>query len=755
MWYDKPASRWLEALPVGNGRLGAMIFGDISREKVILDEKTVWAGYPSDNNKQSHSQLDSLRRLIFSGQVEKAKQLTQQHFTGKPCGFGTHLRAGTLWIDTGHSTCDPGSYKRKLDLNTAIVSTEYSIHGTRYFREAFASYIDQVIVMHFRSENSAGINLTLALESENENIASIADHDILTLTGKCREDGVDFAISLKAISKGGTITASDGKLNVRNADTVTVLADSNTSFTAKDFLEICNKNLINASKMNFEQLRTNHLSDYQPLYDRVELSLGDDTSKENVPTDQRLKALQQGDMDNALIAEFFQYGRYLLISSSRPGTWPAHLQGIWNDNIAANMPWTCDYHLDINTQMNYWPAEVCNLSVCHEPLFDFVESLREPGRVTARSYYDCPGWVAHVFTNLWGYTAPGYEERWGLHVTGGLWIALHLADHYDFTGDQEFLKTRAYPVLKEAAEFFLAFLTEHPEHGWLVTCPSISPENIYRTKDGQKASVTAGPTCDNILLRRLFGFCIKASKILDMDPDFQNKLLSAIEKLAPYQIGKDGRLLEWIEEYEEPEPNHRHTSHLLGLFPFAEITPEEKQLAQAAAKVLNFKMSLPDWEDTEWCRAWNICFYARLLDTQKALENVKGLLNITEDNLLTFSPPHGGSTENIFVLDGNTGTAAGIAEMLLQSHNGIIHLLPCLPDQWPQGYIKGLRARGGFEVDIDWKNNKISNVKIKSFLSNTCKLRYNNTETVFETERNCDYFLRNDLQLVDRKINNH
>lgn len=750
MWYTKPASEWFEALPIGNGRLGAMIFGGIGCDQITLDEKTVWAGKAYDHNLQSHQYLDEIRKYFFSGQVEKAKYLVGQHFSGRAEYYGTHLRAGTLLINTGHLNCDPDTYKRQLDLSTAVVSTQYSIQGVRHYREAFVSYVDQVIAVRFWSEKSAAINVTLSLESENKDISITTDADILMLTGKCREDGVEFAMSLKAACEGGSIEAVKDNLIIQNADALTLLVDIATDFNTNDFRKTCRDNINNASGVGYDHLRTNHISDYKNLYGRVELSLGDDTAKADMPTDQRLEAFRQGEPDNPLIAEFFQYGRYLLISSSRPGAWPANLQGIWNDNIAANMTWTCDYHLDINTQMNYWPAEVCNLPECHEPLFDLVESLIEPGRATARGFYNCPGWVAHVFTNLWGYTTPGYEERWGLHITGGVWIALHLADRYEFSQDREFLQKRAYPALKEAAEFFLAFLTEEPKHGRLVTCPSISPENIYRTQDGQEASVCAAPTCDNVLLRQLFGFCIKATEILNVDTDFRDRLSKALEKLPPYQTGKDGRLLEWLEEYEEPEPYHRHTSHLLGLFPFAEITPDTKHLADAAAKVIEFKMNLPDWEDTEWCRAWNICFYARLQDPQKAYQDIAGLLSLTGKNLLTYSPPHGGSMENIFVIDGNTGGTAGIAEMLLQSHNGSIRLLPSLPVRWPNGHIKGLRARGGFEVDIYWKNSTLSNVKIKSLIGNTCKVIYAESETVFETEIDREYYLADNLKIVEK-----
>jgi alpha-L-fucosidase 2 len=458
----------------------------------------------------------------------------------------------------------------------------------------------------------------------------------------------------------------------------------------------------------------------------------------SLPTDQRLARLRGGADDPALAALFFQYGRYLLIAGSREDSpLPTNLQGIWNDNLACNMGWTCDFHLDINTQQNYWPAEVCNLSECHEPLLRLIESLRAPGRRTAQSVYGARGWVCHVLTNPWGFTAPGWGLGWGVHPTGGIWIASHLWERYRFTGDREFLRQRAYPTLKEAAEFFLDYMVEDPKHGWLVTGPSTSPENAFVAPNGQGAcGESMGPTCDIVLVHDLFASCIEASRALGVDRELRAKLEAALKKLPPLRVGKHGQLMEWLEDFEEAAPNHRHTTHLIALFPSDQITPRTTpDLAQAARVTLQRRLSRPDWEDVEWSRANLISFFARLGDGNEAHKHLLGLLREdTDANLLTFSRGGiAGAPENIFCVDGNSAGAAGIAELLLQSHAGLIELLPALPKAWANGSVKGLKARGNVTVDMTWKDGKLVGHRLTSPRPHEVKVRIHGSTTTERT----------------------
>lgn len=507
-----------------------------------------------------------------------------------------------------------------------------------------------------------------------------------------------------------------------------------------------------AARRAYSKLREAHIADHRRLFRRVQLELGGAEAAQR-PTDQRLAAVRAGGDDPQLAALFFQYGRYLLIAGSREDSpLPTNLQGIWNDNLACNIGWTCDFHLDINTQQNYWPTEACNLPECHEPLFRLVESLRAPGRRTAQKVYGARGWVCHVVTNPWGFTAPGWGHGWGIHPTGGIWIASDLWTHYQFTGDKEFLAQRAYPVLKEAAEFFLDYMVEHPKYGWLVTGPSVSPENFFRTADGQTSSESMGPTCDRVLVYDLFTSCIEGSRILGRDAEFRARLEAARAKLPPLRIGKHGQLQEWLEDFDEAQPNHRHTTHLLALYPGAQITLRATpDLAKAARVTLQRRLSQKDWEDVEWSRANLINFYARLGDGEQAHTHLLGLLKEdTETDLLTFSRGGiAGAPQNIFCIDGNYAGAAGISEMLLQSHETeassgkadvrVMDLLPALPKSWASGSVKGLRARGGFELELAWQNGKLTRTRVLSLLGNPCKVRLGDKTVELQTRRGKSY----------------
>lgn len=731
LWYRKPAEHWMAALPVGNGRMGAMVFGRTDVERIGLDEESVWSGSRIDgNHHDAHNHLADIREHLFNKRYSQAKAVVEKHFLGKPEGYGTHLPAGNLLLDVGHDQNRISDYRRQLNLGNAAAEVTYVHEGIRFKREAWATHVDGVVAIRITADRAGSIDIALRFDSDHENLQQkTTGVGLCLLNGQCPDQGVAYCLGVKALPEGGAVAETPEGLRVCGADALVLLVDIQTSFRNADPALACQAQLEAAALQAYDALYEKHVKDHQKLYQRVDLDLaGDDLSR--TPTDERLAAYQNGRADPGLEALFFHYGRYLLIASSREDSLPAHLQGVWNDNKAARMCWTCDYHLDINTQQNYWHAEVCRLPECHEAAFRFIESLVAPGRETAKHYYDAPGWVVHVFTNLWGFTAPGWSERWGLVPAGGLWQALHLADHVAFTGDTAFLRTRAYPLLKAAAAFFMAFMVKDPETGYLVTCPSSSPENVYRTSEGEAVSVCAGPTCDRILVAELLDFCIGAAQTLKVDGDLVDTWKEARNQLAPYQIGRHGQIQEWLIDFEEAEPEHRHITHLLGLFPFAQITPTaEPELSRAARRVLERKMALPDWETTEWGLAWNICLFARLLDAQAAHENLRTLLNLTEDNLMTFSPPHGGATENIFVMDGNTAGTAGMAECLLQSHSDRLALLPALPAKWPEGHVRGWQARGAWIVDITWKTGRLTDVRIESLNGGDVTVVWENLKT--------------------------
>lgn len=738
LWYLRPAQRWLESLPIGNGRLGAMVFGDVSRERLALNESTFWSGAPdeSHNNPTAREHLSQIRQLLFDGEYRKATDLISQHLLGRRGNYGTHLPVGDLIIQTHHASNEVREYRRHLDLDGAVATVSYGVDGVQFSREVLASHPDEVIVVRWTADRPGQISCQLRFRPNREpcRVGTESD-DTLTIEASARETmhsdgetGVSLGGLIRAIPEGGQITARDGVLQVDRADAVTILIALNTDFRGGDPWALSRQQLAAAAEAGLDTLRERHVADHRTLFQRVNLDLGPSPDAQ-LPTDQRLARMRSGEPDPALLAQFFQYGRYLLIAGSRDSSpLPTNLQGIWNDNLACTMGWTCDFHLDINMQQNYWPAEVCNLSECHEPLFRLIESLREPGRRTAHTVYGARGWVAHVVTNAWGFTAPGWGLGWGVHPTGGVWIASHLWEHYLFTGDDQFLEQRAYPVLKEAATFFLDYMVRHPHHGYLVTGPATSPENAFVTPNGQGAcSESMGPTCDSVLVRDLFASCIAASRTLGVDESFRAQLEAALENLPPLRVGKDGQLMEWLEDYDEAIPNHRHTTHLIALFPGCQITPDAtRELAKAARVTIERRTSQPNWEDVEWSRGNLIAFFARLRDGDEALRHVLGLLcENSDDNLLTFSRGGiAGAPQNIFCVDGNSAGTAGIAEMLLQSHAGEIELLPALPSSWPTGSVRGLRARGAVEVDLAWQDGRLTHAVLRAQNAETVRVRY-------------------------------
>jgi alpha-L-fucosidase 2 len=727
LWFSRPASRWMEAVPIGNGRIGGMIYGGSSTERIDLTESTVWSGAPSDNdvNPTALANLGPIRELMFEGKYAEARALCEQHLLGNPGSFGTHLPMATLEMafDGDASAQD---YRRSLNLDEAIAYVDYTRNDRRFHREAFSSNLDDVLIVRHICDQpkSVSFNLSFAKLTLPGEVTIEAD-DTLVLRGHAFEhlhsngkQGVAFEARVRLLSEGGRVTAQDSALQVRNADAATLHIVISTNFRGADASARCAKSLQGIRSKTFVQLRSAHIRDHQSLFRRVAIDLGKNPTAELKPTDERRKAVQAGEADPGLSSLFFQYGRYLTIAGSRANSpLPLALQGIWNDGLASSMGWTDDFHLDINTQQNYWVAEVGNLSESQSPLFDFVDGLRVAGRSTARKMYGAPGWVAHVVTNPWGFTAPGWGLGWGMFPTGGFWLALQLWEHYRFTADKQFLQQRLYPVYKEAAEFFLAYMVTHPKHNWLVTGPSDSPENSFIAPDGKHCSESMGPTCDRVLVYALLSACVETCTTLGIDDEFRAKAKAALDRLPPLQIGKHGQVQEWLEDFDEAEPGHRHTSHLIALYPEHQISPvTTPALAKAARITIERRISQPNWEDSEWTRANFVNYYARLLDGEAAHKQLIGLLsNAVEDSLLTYSRGGvAGAQSNIFSLDGNTAGAAGIAEMLLQSQTGEIHLLPALPSAWPRGRISGLSARGGVEVSLSWTDGKLASVSLKS-----------------------------------------
>lgn len=738
LWYAQPARRWLEALPIGNGRIGGMIFGDPALERIALSESTVWSGAPAagEVNPGALPHLQQIRELFFAGKFDEAQSLCGQYLPGRMKNFGTNLPLPELQF---HFEGFQGvsEYRRSLSLDTAVARVAFRNGATLFQREFLASHPAGVVAVRFASSRPGGIAFRMSFGSTELPCTVAADgRDTLVLAGNAYEhmhssghDGVALEMRACLRTEGGTVDVSgkDG-VEVRDADAAMVLIAISTSFHGVNPAEANKRTLEQTSARTFPQLLQDHLNDYQPLYRRVSIDLGGRAaSSVSQPTDRRRKALEAGANDPALLALFFQYGRYLTIAGSRGDSpLPLALQGIWNDGLASSMGWTDDFHLDINTEQNYWPAEVCNLSECQMPLFGLIDLMQSAGRSTAKEMYGAPGWVTHTVTNPWGYTAPG-SIGWGIVVTAGVWIAQQLWDHYTFTADVEFLRSRAYPVLRDAAAFFLAYMIAEPRHGWLVTGPSDSPENWYITPSGAHAAESMGPTIDRVLVFGLFSKCVQASQALGVDGEFRGRLEAARSRLPPLQIGRHGQLQEWLEDFDEAEPNHRHTSHLVALYPEHQISPRATPaLAKACEVTIQRRLSAPHWEQSEWGRANLVVYYARLLQGDDAHQYLVGLVaKAADDNLLTYSSAGvAGATQNIFAIDGNTAGAAGIAEMLLQSQAGEIEFLPALPAAWPSGSVQGLCARGGYVIDIAWDRGQFVSATVTNRHGGSTPVRY-------------------------------
>lgn len=777
--YDEPAQHFEETLLLGNGRVGAALFGGVGTERIYLNEATLWTGRPVDArmNPRAYEHLSEVRQALAEGDWQSADRLVRQ-LQGK---FSeSYAPLGTLLLEMTHGT-DVDEYVRVLDLASATATVDYRLHETRYVRQVFVSHPDRILAMRLSASEPRALGFQIRFESllrhrvftEDETLSAFGEApvhaepnyrgDIANAIVYEEGHGTRFAVLVRIVDTDGSVSATGGTLVLTNASHATVLISVTTSFNGfdrepgldgLDEIAVASQQLGQASAHDFEDLRERHRQDFAAYFDRVELDLGADPTP-GLTTDERLRRHTDGESDPYLEVLYFQFGRYLLISSSRTPGVPANLQGIWNPHLRP--PWSSNYTTNINLEMNYWPAEVANLSEMHEPLLSFIQELSVTGRVTAETFWGTRGWSVAHNSDIWAMSNPvgdfgEGDPVWANWNMAGVWLSTHLWEHFAFTRDRDFLEHRAYPLMKGAAEFVLDWLIEG-EDGYLITAPSTSPENRYRTPDGYEGATTIATTADMGMIRELFGDLIQATKILDRDPEFREQLESARGRLVPYRVGRDGSLQEWFYDWEDVDPQHRHQSHLFGLYPGTQIDPESTpDLAEAARAALEIKGD----ESTGWSKAWRINLWARLRDGDRAYKLYRELLRFvpleedvrysggggTYPNLMDAHPP--------FQIDGNFGGTAGVAEMLVQSRNGEIRLLPALPSAWPRGSVRGLRVRGGAEIGLEWRGGTLQSVSLRATVGGSFRVVYRDASRTVELEAGEAVRLDGELEQLQR-----
>lgn len=743
LWYAQPAKNWNEALPIGNGRLGAMVYGGCGREVIQLNEESLWGGYKNDANADAAQHLPQIQQLLLDGKIDEASALSEKYMRSNPLRIRSYQTFGDLTIDFfggRNLRIKPENYRRELNLETGVATVSYQIDGVTFTRELFCPAKEDLVALRLKADKPGALTFRLQYRREQDATAFPSGDKELKIVGQVfdlpdKNSGeyglhMRFAGLVRGMNKGGRMQALSNAIYVENADEVVFYLTAATDYDfsrldvdpSVDPFDKCRRLLDGASLADYAGIKQQHMEEHASLFNRVAFNMG---SVSDLPTDKRLAAVKNGAADLSLITLYFQYGRYLLMNSSRaPGVLPANLQGIWNEDVYA--AWSSDFHTNINIQMNYWPAEVCNLSETVLPFSNLINALRVPGRNTARKTYNSEGWTVNHLTNPFGHTAISDGVGWGTFPIAGPWLVLHQWEHYLFTKDRDYLEQEAYPAMKEAAEFMLGFLVKD-KNGYWVTAPSNSPENKYRLPNGKVFQLTYGATMDIEIINELFDACLEANRVLKGDAAFCKRLKEVKKNLPPIRVGKRyNTIQEWIDDYEEVEPGHRHISHLFGLYPGKSINPSNPELFEAARRTIERRRYYNENEGnrngsyTGWSRAWMINFYARLMDGEEAGKNVQLLLaKTTQDNLFNIHPP--------FQIDGNFGGTAGIAEMLIQSHTDEINLLPALPQSWDKGEVKGLCARGGIVVDLAWENGVLSSAKLCSNYTQKVSVRYKGT----------------------------